>query len=285
MKRLPVYFISHGGGPWSYMDAGARAPYAKLERALADMPREIGATPAAVLMISAHWEEPEFTLTSGTAPPMIYDYGGFPDYTYRIRYDAPGAPALAERARALIAAAGLPARQDPDRGFDHGMFTPMHVIYPEANVPVVQLSLKRGLDAETHLALGRAIAPLRDEGVLIVGSGLSYHNLREFFGPRGWGPSHAFDAWLNGVLLGGSPGDRVKLLAAWEAAPSARAAHPREEHLLPLHVAVGAAGEDAAELTYHEPDFMGGLAVSSYRFCILPAAGTTNQNIRRESRP
>jgi aromatic ring-opening dioxygenase catalytic subunit (LigB family) len=143
----------------------------------------------------------------------------------------------------------------------------MHVIYPDANIPVVQLSLKRGLDAETHLALGRAIAPLRDEGVLIVGSGLSYHNLREFFGPRGWGPSHAFDAWLNGVLLGGNPGDRAKLLAAWEAAPSARAAHPREEHLLPLHVAVGAAGDDAAELTYHETDFLGGLAVSNFRFC------------------
>jgi aromatic ring-opening dioxygenase catalytic subunit (LigB family) len=265
-RRLPVYFISHGGGPWSYMDDAARAPYAKLEAALADMPRRIGATPAAVLMVSAHWEERAFTLTSHPTPPMLYDYGGFPEYTYHVRYDAPGHPMLADRARALIEAAGLPAALDAERGFDHGAFTPLHVIYPQANVPVVQLSLLRGLDPQAHLALGRAIAPLRNEGVLIVGSGLSYHNLREFFSPRGWGPSREFDGWLNGVLLARSPDDRSRLLADWESAPAARAAHPREEHLLPLMVAVGAAGNDATELTYHEEDFLGGLAVSSYRF-------------------
>ncbi len=264
--RLPVYFISHGGGPWSFMDAASQRPYAKLAAELADMPRQVGTTPRAVLMVSAHWEEQEFTLTSGAKPPMIYDYGGFPDYTYRIRYDAPGDPSLAEHTRQILEEAGMPSRLDPDRGFDHGAFTPLKVIYPDAHVPVVQLSLKRGLDPQTHLALGRAIAPLRDEGVLIVGSGLSYHNLREFFSPRGWAPSHEFDGWLNGVLLGGSPAGRNKLLAAWEAAPSARAAHPREEHLLPLMVAVGAAGEDQAQLSYHEKDFLGGLAVSNYRF-------------------
>jgi aromatic ring-opening dioxygenase catalytic subunit (LigB family) len=266
MSRLPVHFISHGGGPWSFMDAAARAPYAKLEAALAALPRGLPRAPAAMLMISAHWEVQEFTLTSGAAPPMIYDYGGFPAYTYRIRYDAPGEPALAARAAALIEAAGMPARLDPDRGFDHGMFTPMKVMYPDARLPVVQLSLKRGLDAESHLRLGKAIAPLRDEDVLIVGSGLSYHNLRQFFGPAGWQPSHEFDAWLSGVLLGGNAADRDRLLTAWESAPSARAAHPREEHLLPLHVAVGAAGGDPCERTYHERDFLGGLAVSNYRF-------------------
>ncbi len=261
-----MYFISHGGGPWSFMDAASRAPYARLAAELADMPRQVGRTPRAVLMISAHWEEREFTLTSNPKPPMIYDYGGFPDYTYRIRYDAPGDPSLAEQTRQRIEAAGLPARLDPERGFDHGAFTPLKVIYPDASVPVVQLSLKRGLDPEAHLALGRAIAPLRDDDVLIVGSGLSYHNLRDFFGPRGWGPSREFDAWLSGVLLGGGPEARSKLLAGWEAAPSARAAHPREEHLLPLMVAVGAAGDDPAELSYHEDDFLGGLAVSNYVF-------------------
>jgi aromatic ring-opening dioxygenase catalytic subunit (LigB family) len=131
---------------------------------------------------------------------------------------------------------------------------------------VVQLSLKQGLEAEIPLALERAIAPLRDEAVLIVGSGLSYHYLRQFFSPRGWGPSRAFDAWLNGVPLGDNPRDPDKLLARREAAPAARAVHPRDEHLLPLHVAVGAAGDDAAELTYHENDFLGGLTVSSHRF-------------------
>jgi aromatic ring-opening dioxygenase catalytic subunit (LigB family) len=165
------------------MDDAARAPYASLAEALARMPREVGGTPRAVLMISAHWEEDEFTLTSNPKPPMIYDYGGFPDYTYHIHYDAPGDPALAERARALIEATGMPALLDAGRGFDHGAFTPLKIIYPKADVPVVQLSLKTGLDPATHFALGRAIAPLRDEGVLIVGSGLSYHNLRQFFSP------------------------------------------------------------------------------------------------------
>jgi len=264
--RLPVYFISHGGGPWSYMDDPSRAAYAKLEAALAGMPRQIGITPKAVLMISAHWEEPQFTLTSSPKPPMIYDYGGFPEYTYHIHYDAPGDPALAARVKALLEASGIAAQLDPERGFDHGAFTPLNVIYPNADVPVVQLSLKTGLDPATHLGMGRALSSLRDEGVLIVGSGLSYHNLREFFSPRAWGPSKEFDAWLNGALLGGSSADRSKLLAAWKSAPSARAAHPREEHLLPLMVAVGAAGDDIAELTYHEKDFLGGITVSSYRF-------------------
>ncbi|HEV7606815.1 MAG TPA: class III extradiol ring-cleavage dioxygenase [Steroidobacteraceae bacterium] len=264
--RLPVYFISHGGGPWSFMDDPSRRAYAKLEAALAGMPRQIAVRPKAVLMISAHWEEDEFTLTSGAKPPMIYDYGGFPDFTYHIRYDAPGDPLLAARAKTLIETAGMPARLDEARGFDHGAFTPLHVIYPGADVPVVQLSLKVGLDPETHLAMGRAIAPLREEGVLIVGSGLSYHNLREFFSPRAYAPSREFDAWLNAALLGGSPANRAKLLAAWESAPSARAAHPREEHLLPLMVAVGAAGDDMTELAYHEKDFLGGITVSSFRF-------------------
>jgi aromatic ring-opening dioxygenase catalytic subunit (LigB family) len=248
------------------MDDPSRAAYSKLEAELADMPRQIGVTPTAVLMISAHWEEDEFTLTSHPKPPMIYDYGGFPDYTYHIRYDAPGDPKLAARAKSLLEAAGLPARLDAGRGFDHGAFTPLNVIYPKADVPVVQLSLKVGLDPATHLAMGRAIAPLREEGILIVGSGLSYHNLRHFFSPRAYGPSREFDAWLNGAILGGSPADRAKLLTAWESAPSARESHPREEHLLPLMVAVGAAGDDPAALSYREKDFLGGITVSNYRF-------------------
>ena len=248
------------------MDDASRAPYAKLAESLADMPRQLREKPRVVLMVSAHWEEREFTLTSNPKPTMIYDYGGFPDYTYHIHYDAPGDPALAARAKSLLDAAGLPAQLDPERGFDHGAFTPLKVIYPDADVPVVQLSLKRGLDPATHLAMGRAVSPLRDEGVLIVGSGLSYHNLRQFFSPAAYGPSREFDAWLNGALLGGSAADRDKLLTGWESAPSARAAHPREEHLLPLMVAAGAAGDDMAELAYHEKDFLGGITVSSFRF-------------------
>ena len=263
--RLPTYFISHGGGPWPWMKEQLGGAYDRLEASLARMPADIGRTPRAVLMLSAHWEAPEFTLQTHASPPMLYDYGGFPDFTYRIRYPAPGAPELARRVRGLLAAAGIASREDAERGFDHGMFAPMAVIYPSADVPVLQLSLKKGLAPADHLALGRALAPLRDEDVLIVGSGLSYHNLRAF-GPAARAPSAAFNGWLEGTLAIADPAARSATLAAWERAPAARLAHPREEHLLPLMVALGAAEGEAATRTYHEREFFGGITVSSYRF-------------------
>jgi aromatic ring-opening dioxygenase catalytic subunit (LigB family) len=264
-STLPTFFISHGGGPWPWMKYQLNGAYDRLEAALQQMPQQVGVTPKAVLMVSAHWEERDFTLMAHPQPPMIYDYSGFPDYTYRIQYAAPGAPQLAERGRGLLEGAGITARLDAERGFDHGMYAPMVVIYPDADVPVVQLSLKRGLDPREHLAAGRALMPLRDEGVLIVGSGLSYHNLRAF-GPAGKDTSAAFDAWLQRTLAGTDPAQRATALAAWEAAPAARQAHPREEHLLPLMVALGAAESDVATCVYHEDAFMGGVSASSFMF-------------------
>jgi aromatic ring-opening dioxygenase catalytic subunit (LigB family) len=264
-SRLPTYFISHGGGPWPWMKPETGGAYDRLEAALADMPRQIGRRPDAVLMVSAHWEEPVFTVMGHPRPPMVYDYGGFPAHTYQVRYAAPGAPELARRVQALIEAAGLPARIDAERGFDHGMFSPMAVIYPQADVPVVQLSLRRGLDPAQHIALGRAIAPLRGDNVLIVGSGLSYHNLR-FFGPQAGEASRAFDDWLSETALGATGARRNERLLQWSAAPAARIAHPREEHLIPLMAAVGAAEDEAGQRVYHEDAFMGGIAVSSFRF-------------------
>ncbi len=264
-SRLPTYFISHGGGPWPWMKAEMGDTYARLEAALADMPRQVGRTPKAILMVSAHWEAPVFTVQANPRPPMIYDYGGFPPHTYSVHYDAPGSPALAQRVQQLLEAAGLPSAVDAERGYDHGMFSPMKAIYPEADVPVVQLSLKRGLSPAEHLALGRALAPLRDEDVLIVGSGLSYHNLRAF-GPQAAAPSKAFDDWLGDTVTGHAGEARSQGLADWAAAPAARIAHPREEHLIPLMVAVGAAEDEAGTRVYHENAFMGGLTVSSYRF-------------------
>jgi aromatic ring-opening dioxygenase catalytic subunit (LigB family) len=264
-RTLPTFFISHGGGPWPWMKNEMGPLYAELERSLHAMPAQIGERPKAVLMVSAHWEQPEFTLMTNPAPGMLYDYGGFPEHTYHVKYPAPGSPALAARVRALLEAKGIAAREDAERGFDHGMFAPMAVAWPEADVPVVQLSLKRGLDPQAHLALGRALAPLRDEGIAIVGSGLSYHNLRAF-GPQAKAPSAAFDAWLDATLAIPDAARRADTLAAWETAPAARLAHPREEHLLPLMVALGAAEHDPAVRVYHEDSFMGGLTVSSYLF-------------------
>lgn len=262
--RFPTFFISHGGGPWPWMMDEWQGAYDQLAAALRQLPEDAGARPKAVLMVSAHWEEAEFTVQSNPAPGMIYDYGGFPDYTYRIRYPAPGDSSLARRVQELLRNAGIAVGEDNQRGFDHGMFAPMAAMYPDADMPTVQLSLKRGLDPLAHLALGRALAPLRDEGILIIGSGLSYHNLRAF-GPAARLPSAAFDTWLNASLAtAGTP--RWDALIGWLQAPSARQAHPREEHLLPLMVAVGAAESDEALRVYHENDFFGGISVSNWRF-------------------
>jgi len=265
MRTLPTLFISHGGGPWPWLKDQMRGAYDTLAAALQAIPRQIGETPKAVLMVSAHWEERDFTVMAHPNPPMIYDYSGFPDYTYHIQYAAPGAPQLAQRVHRLLEGAGIAAGLDATRGFDHGMYAPMAVIYPAADVPTIQLSLKRGLDAHDHLAVGHALTPLRDDGVLIVGSGLSYHNLRAF-GPAAKEPSAAFDDWLQRALVGTSTAERARALTNWETAPAARQAHPREEHLLPLMVAVGAAGNDVATRVYHEDNFFGGISVSNFMF-------------------
>ena len=261
--RQPTFFLSHGGGPWPFMDGDYRQAHAKLEASLQALPATLPERPKAILMISAHWEEPAFTVMTSPAPGMLYDYGGFPPHTYEVVYPAPGDPALAERVVGLIETAGLPAARNTQRGFDHGAFCTLVPMYPDASVPVVQLSLKRGLDPAEHLALGRALAPLRDEGVLILGSGFSFHNMR-LYNEAGRAPSAQFDAWLQASLP--STDGRAERLQAWAQAPAARLAHPREEHLLPLMVAAGAAEGDAASCSYRETDFLGGVTASSFRF-------------------
>jgi aromatic ring-opening dioxygenase catalytic subunit (LigB family) len=267
---LPTYFISHGGGPWPYMDE-LRRKLSVLEASLVDIPRQIGVRPKAVLVISGHWEADEFTVMANPAPPMVYDYSGFPEHTYHVTYAAPGSVTLAHRVQALIQGAGMPSRLDEHQGFDHGTFTPLVIMYPDADVPVVQLSLKAGYDPAAHLAVGRALAPLRDEGVLIVGSGLSYHNLRQF-GPGARQASKAFDDWLQAHIVNGPAADRDASLLHWSDAPAARQAHPREDHLIPLMVAVGAAEGEEASLVYHEENLFGGVTASSFRFGALPAS-------------
>jgi aromatic ring-opening dioxygenase catalytic subunit (LigB family) len=261
--KLPTYFISHGGGPWPWLDGPFRRQFDRLEASLADIASAVG-KPKAVLMISGHWEADRPTVQSGERPGMVYDYSGFPPHTYSIRYAAPGSPQLAQRVKELLEAAGIPAALDPQRGFDHGTFAPLQAMYPDADVPVVQLSLKSGYDPAEHLAIGRALAPLREEGVLIVGSGLSWHNLR-MMGAAAKEPSEAFDAWLH-AALSAAPAERARNLEEWTSAPSARLAHPEEDHLVPLMVAVGAAEGEPATRVYHEQGFMGGVTASSYRF-------------------
>lgn len=275
--RLPTYFLSHGGGPWPWMKDERGSTYDQLEASLHEVRRELGQPPRAVLMISGHWEAAGFLLSSAAHPPMTYDYYGFPEHTYRIRYDAPGAPALAETVREMLVRGGIASGLDPRRGFDHGTFTLMHTMFPEAEVPVVQLSLNGNYDPAEHIKVGERIAPLRDEGVLIIGSGLSYHDIRGMISGAGAVSSAAFDRWLNDTLVNASPQERRARLLRWQTAPAARAAHPREDHLLPLMVAVGAAGDDAGARIYHQSDFMAAITVSSYRFGapVIPSSRET----------
>lgn len=268
--RLPTYFVSHGGGPWPYMDGDFRRNFDKLEQSLLDMRAELGDTPQAILMVSGHWEEQGLAISSGAWPGMVYDYYGFPEDLYHITYGAPGSPVLAQHVLDLLRNADFTAWLDPTRGFDHGTFSIMKPLYPNEDIPVVQLSLNSNLDPGVHLSIGRAIASLRDEGVLIIGSGLSYHNLKAMQGTEGYASSRLFDDWLQTTLGQPIPGDRIERLLHWESAPSARAAHPREDHLIPLMVVVGAAEEEPAALIYHQNDFFGGLTASSFRFGQTP---------------
>ncbi len=265
-NSLPTLYIPHGGGPCFFMDwtMGPPDTWAKMADWLRGLGASLAARPKAVLVVSAHWEEADFTLTGSPQPPLIYDYYGFPEHTYHLKYSAPGSPDLAKRVQSLLKAAGIVAAIDPDRGFDHGVFIPFKLIYPDADIPIVQLSLKAGLDPAIHIAAGRAIEPLRQEGVLIVGSGMSYHNMRGFFAGGGEAASERFDAWLTQTVCEPDADRRNEKLRHWERAPAARESHPREEHLLPLLVAAGAAGDSAGKHSF--ADQVMNATVSAYRF-------------------
>ncbi len=268
-NRLPTFYLSHGGGPWPYMTGAHRQLFAKLEMSLKDLPRQLGVKPKAILVVSGHWEGEDFAVTSNAHPPMVYDFGGFPREMYQIRYSAPGSPELAGNIQSLIQEAGLATHLDPQRGFDHGTYSILAVTHPKADIPVIQVSIRADYDPEAHLKLGRAIAPLRDEGVLIIGSGSSYHDLSAFMDPNGKNPkqdSARFDSWLKQTLVDSTPEERAERLLEWEQAPSARAAQPQEDHLIPLHVAVGASEGEPGAVIYQQSDFFGQISVSSYRF-------------------
>ncbi|AJP71823.1 DODA-type extradiol aromatic ring-opening family dioxygenase [Sphingomonas hengshuiensis] len=263
---LPTLFIPHGGGPCFFMDPEGGPPdpmWQPMQAYLAGLIGSLAERPRAILLVSGHWEAAQVTIHAGDGHPLLYDYGGFPEHTYRLRWDAPGAPDVAMRARALIEGAGFPVGVETARGWDHGVFIPMMVAVPGADIPLAQLSLRRDLDPAAHIAIGRALAPLRDEGVLIVGSGMSFHNMRAF-GPQVTPVADAWDAALSEAVTDPDPVRRAERLTAWEDLAQARFAHPRAEHLLPLMVALGAGGADPARCDYR--DHVMGWTVSGYRF-------------------
>ena len=219
--------------------------------------------PRAMLVVSGHWEEPRFTLHRGERPELLFDYAGFPKHTYALQWPASGAPELAAQAAGLLEQAGFPTGAETERGWDHGVFIPLKVAVPEADIPTVQLSLRRDLDPAAHIAAGRALAPLRDQGVLIVGSGMSFHNMSARDG-RVQRLADEFDEALTAAVTDADPSARDAQLTAWQNLPHARTAHPREEHLLPLMVAAGAGADDVGRRVFR--DHVIGWTVSAYRF-------------------
>lgn len=263
--NLPTLFVPHGGGPCFFMDPDGGPPdpmWIAMQTYLAGLIASLPERPRAILLVSGHWETPEIAINTGDGHPLEYDYYRFPPHTYQLDWPSHGDADVVRRAGELLDAAGF-AHHGEARGWDHGVFIPMMVAVPDADIPLVQMSLRADLDADAHIAIGRALAPLRDEGVLIVGSGMSFHNQRAR-GPQVTPIADEWDAALTAAVTDPDPAARARRIAAWETLPHAHFAHPEAEHLLPLMVALGAGGEDAAVCDYR--DVVLGWVVSGYRF-------------------
>jgi 4,5-DOPA dioxygenase extradiol len=235
-----ILFIPHGAGPLPLLEDGSHHAMIDL---LKTVTPDLG-QPSAIVVISAHWEEHHVTITSGKTPSLIYDYSGFPAEAYEIKYPAPGKPALANKIYNLLRESNIEANLDDERGFDHGLFVPLKIMFPDASIPCVQLSLVKTLDPETHIKIGKALNDLRKENILVIGSGFSFHNLNAFFSrsaDKTDAKNEAFEHWLIDTCTNVdiTDNDRETRLIHWREAPFARYCHPREEHLLPLHVCYG----------------------------------------------
>lgn len=255
--RMPVLYLSHGAPPL----ADDRLWTSELGQWGSDLPR-----PRSILVVSAHWEAAPVTIGATETVPLTYDFWGFPEHYYQVRYDAPGAPDLAARVAALVTRPGQPVHQDPNRGLDHGAYVPLVEMYPDADIPVLQVSMP-SLDPQQLFGLGRDLAPLREEGVLIIGSGFTTHNLREArFGDTSgsapeWG--REFDDWARRTVEGG---DIDAVLDFEHTAPAARVAHPRTEHFAPLFVALGATADAGVDASSVIDGFWYGMAKRSFQF-------------------
>ena len=255
LNKPRVLFLSHGGGPLPLLDdEGHREMVDNLKLIAARIDK-----PSAIIVISAHWEAVIPTITSGSNPALIYDYSGFPEESYDIKYPCSGEPFLAGKVQCMLGDKGIEARLDETRGFDHGLFVPLKIMYPEADVPCIQLSLVKGLDPDAHIKIGTALAGIEYDNLLVIGSGFSFHNMRAFFTPdtaETENMNASFEQWLidtcSNPALG--EGERMQRLVHWEDAPFARYCHPREEHLLPLHVCYGLTQKSC--LKYYELHIM-----------------------------
>ena len=248
IKKQRILFLSHGGGPLPLLgDESHKEMVACLQKIAAGIGK-----PSAILLVSAHWEESIPAISSGTNPALIYDYYGFPEESYTIKYPCPGEPLLAGRIYDLLGNSGITANLDSQRGFDHGLFVPLKIMYPNADIPCVQLSLVNNLDPAEHLKIGKALQDLEYENLLVIGSGFSFHNMHAFFTPEtddSKAMNESFETWLLDTCSNPEikESERAQRFLDWTKAPAARFCHPREEHLLPLHVCYGLAQKNCSE--------------------------------------
>lgn len=254
MSQARILYLSHGGGPLPLLGDESHVEMVDtLQKIAAEIER-----PSAIVVVSAHWEADVPTITSAASPALFYDYYNFPDEAYRITYPCPGDPALADAIHTALEKKGFAPQLDGERGLDHGVFVPLKIMYPEADIPTLQVSLVSGLDPATHIRLGEALGEIDNKGLLVIGSGFSFHNLRQFStrSPGGEDPGNVeFEEWLIETCSADMPeAERAGRLNNWDRAPAARYCHPREEHLLPLHACYGMAGR--ACRTYYTPNIL-----------------------------
>ena len=264
-ERQPALYIPHGAGPCFFMDWNPADAWRGMGTCLKGIADTLPQQPKAIVLVSAHWLESQFSVTGHARPELIYDYYGFPPHTYALTYPAPGQSQLAQQLADRLNADGLLAQVNANRGFDHGMFIPLKLMFSGAEIPVIQLSLRKDLDPAAHLAAGRALASLREQNVLIIGSGMSFHNMRAYGDARFSAASDEFDDWLTSAVT--SPAsERDQLLQNWAEAPHAYQCHPKghEEHLIPLLVTAGAGGDAPGQKIYSERVMQ--TTISAFRF-------------------
>lgn len=264
MMRFPSVFVNHGGGPLPLM---GQQP--EIVAQFKDVTKKwLPTKPDAIVVFSAHWESNPIQITSSIKPSMLYDYSGFPAETYKYQYPAPGSPVLAEKIKRLLDANGIESQLNDKRGFDHGVFIPLMCMYPDADIPVVAVSLHASLSAKRSIEVGNALAPLCNDKILLLGSGYTYHNMQGIFHPSNatYKASSSFNDWLKETITSNNFDERVRKLENWETAPGARESHPREEHLLPLLTIAATASTNSPEVIFDNKGGNGVHAISSYIF-------------------